>query len=363
MKIWLDFLTPKQVYFLGELNDRLEKRGHEVFRTTRRYRETNEALEQRRISALVIGKHGGPSLKDKLTASANRTAKLAEIVDKIRPDLSVAFASPEAARTAFGLGIPHYTVNDSPHSTAVALLTVPLSKRLFTPKIIPLRAWTSLGARRDKIIQYDALDPVAWLRGFHPNPNILRKLGLIETKPIIVFRVEESLASYLVGKVPSDESILTPIIEKLLQRLGGTAQVVVLPRYKEQVYALKKRFSRKIFVPSKVVDGCSLLSRAALFVGAGGTMTAEASLLGIPTISCYPAQPTLVESFLIRKGLVSRLTRTEAVIEKICKILDEPTKCRRLFKEKARDIFSKMEDPIDVMVKTISRDFPKHCLS
>ena len=357
MKIWLDFLTPKQVCFLGELNNRLEKQGHEVFRTTRRYREVNEALEQRGISALVVGKHGGSRLKDKLTASAYRTARLAEIVSKIRPNLSVAFASPEAARTAFGLGIPHYTVNDSPHSRAVALLTIPLSKRLFTPKIIPLEAWTALGVERDKIIQYDALDPVAWLRHFQPNPNILKELGLTRTKPIVVFRVEEALASYLLGKVPSDESIVTPVIEKLLRRLGGTIQIVVLPRYKEQVYALKKRFRRKIFVSSKVVDGSSLLSYSTLFVGAGGTMTAEAVLLGVPAISCYPAQPTLVESFLIRKGLVTRLTETEPVIEKICKILDEPAKWRSRLKEKAREMLSKMEDPIDVIIKTISIDF------
>jgi len=357
MKVWLDFLTPKQVYFLGELSNRLEELGHEVFKTTRRYREVNEALGQRGISALVVGKHGGPDPKDKLIASAYRTAKLAGIVSEVRPDLSVAFASPEAARTAFGLGIPHYTVNDSPHSTAVALLTVPLSKRLFTPKIIPLKAWTNLGIEQGKIIQYDALDPVAWLKHFHPNPNILKELGLTGTKPLMAFRVEESLASYLLGKVPFDESIVIPIIEKLLQRLGETIQILVLPRYKGQVYALRKRFHRRIFVPSKVVDGPSLLSYSTLFVGAGGTMTAEAALLGVPAISCYPGRPTHVESYLIRKGLVSRLTETDAVIEKVCKILDEPPEWRGHLKEKAREMFFKMVDPIDVIVKTISRDF------
>ena len=357
MKIWIDFLTPKQAYFLGELSGKLEKEGHEVFKTTRSYREVNEALELRGIKAVEVGKHGGSSLRGKLVASAERTAGLAQIICDMNIDISVAFASPEAARTAFGLGIPHYSINDSPHSTAVALLTVPLSKKLFSPKIIPLEVWTNLGIERDRIVQYDALDPAAWLKGFLPDENILKNLKLDDRKPIVVFRVEESKAAYLLGKVPTDVTVIIQIIEFLLKEYNTEIQVVVLPRYKEQIQVLKEKFQSRIIIPEKLVDGPSLLYYSSLFVGAGGTMTAEAALLGTPTISCYPTKSTIVDKFLIKKGLVTRLTDKDEILEKVNQVLEKPDVWKKRLKEKTRNILSAMENPINIIEGTLRRDF------
>jgi len=82
VKVWVDFLTPKQVYLLGVLCERLESAGHEVFKTTRKYREVNEALERKGIEAMIVGGHGGASLIGKLIASADRIAELAKTVSK-----------------------------------------------------------------------------------------------------------------------------------------------------------------------------------------------------------------------------------------------------------------------------------------
>ena len=72
MLIWLDILTPKQIFFLGELGKRLEDKGYDVFRTTRKYREADELLKLKDTNALVVGKHGGATLEGKLAASAHR---------------------------------------------------------------------------------------------------------------------------------------------------------------------------------------------------------------------------------------------------------------------------------------------------
>jgi len=212
MLVWLDLLTPKQVNFLGVLSSRLEARGHSVFRTTRRYKEVNELLRQKNLNAVSVGKHGGRSLEGKLTASAQRISQLSKMINRLKPDLSVAFASPEAARVAFGLAIPHYTINDSPHATAVARLTIPLAAKLFSPSLISKRVWQKLGASREMIIQYNALDPMGWLRTFIPNPAILSELNLDVSEPVVVLRLEEAFAAYLLGRVPEQESVTIPII-------------------------------------------------------------------------------------------------------------------------------------------------------
>jgi predicted glycosyltransferase len=357
VKVWLDFLTPKQAHFLGVLCEKLERGGHEVFKTTRKYREVNEALERKGIEAVMVGSHGGAGLSGKLIASADRIADLAKTVSKREIDVSIAFASPEASRTAFGLGIPHYTVNDSPHSKAVAVLTIPLSNRLFTPKIIPLKEWTGLGITLDRIVRYNALDPIAWLKNFEPNDEVLHELGLESSKPIVVFRVEEAQASYLFGKVSEKTSILTSIIEKLIEKQGEQLQIIILPRYRDQIESLESKFGNEVIIPNKFVDGPSLLHYSSAFVGAGGTMTAEAALLGVPVLSCYPSKPTIIEDFLVRAGFVFRLKGEDETLGKLNQILQANLDYRNMLKEKAQRLRSSMEDPVEVIFKTVNKDF------
>jgi len=354
MLIWLDILTPKQVHFLGELGQRLEERGHSVFRTIRDYKEVNELVKLKNMTTLSVGKHGGASLDGKLVASANRIQRLAKIIGRLKPDLSIAFASPEAARTAFGLGIPHYTVNDSPHSTSVARLTVPLSTKLFSPSIISKETWKNLGAELDSIIQYDALDPVAWLKTFIPNSSVLGELSLETAQPIVVVRVEEAFASYLLGHVSERESITIPIIREI-REYDPAIQIVVLPRYREQIQTLKAVFQDQVRIPQQIIDGPNLLFFASVFIGAGGTMTAEAALLGTPTISCFPRDPTMVDDYLIKKKLINRLKSPKEVFRKVTQILDDSDEIRRKQRELARKLLSQMEDPIDVIITEVER--------
>ena len=137
--VHIDVLTPKQVLFFEKIIKMLEDLDVEVLVTSRRYREVDQLLELKKLKTYVVGSHGGKSLEKKLVSSSQRILKLTKLLHKIKPNVSVSHSSPETARVSFGLGIPHLCVNDSPHSEAVARLTVPLSKKLLTPSIIPLK--------------------------------------------------------------------------------------------------------------------------------------------------------------------------------------------------------------------------------
>ena len=269
----------------------------------------------------------------------------------------MAFASPDAARTAFGLGIPHYTANDSPHSEAVARLTIPLADRLFSPALIPRGVWLKLGARPAQVVQYNGLDPMAWLKSSVPNPRILDELGLDNKRPIVVFRVEESFASYLLGRVQA-QSVIVPVVNALIESYGDTIQIVALPRYPEQVQTIRSTFHRSVNVPRTAIDGPNLLFFTSLFIGAGGTMTAEAALLGTPAISCYPGPPTLVEKYLIREKLIARITEPEKSVKRVGRILDNLSEERKLQRERASALLARMEDPADAITRYIEGAFP-----
>jgi hypothetical protein len=351
MKIHIDILTPKQCMFFAKLAERLKEKKHEILLTTREYREVVQLLCLKRIKAKVVGKHGGGKLFDKLRASTERTLQLANLVKKWKPDLTVSFSSPEAARVAFGLNIPHICINDSPHAEAVARLTIPLSKKLLTPKMIPIKAWTKFGISANNIIQYNALDAWAWLKDFKANDRILTELRLDRTRPIITFRAEETFAAYLLQKAQKIPRVVS-LIQKLLQT-SRELQIVALPRYENQATILENIFNKKVLICHSAVDSQSLLAFTSIFVGAGGTMTSEAALLGVPTFSCYPGKPYLIEKYLLSKGLTIRETSPEKLTRKILETLDNLSVAKEKQREKAEKLTSTFEDPIEVITKTI----------
>jgi len=338
--------------FLSKLSESLERKGHRVFKTTRRYREVTQLLKLKGIDAIVVGRHGGRTLIGKLRANTQRILRLTRIVDELKPDMAISFSSPEMARVAFGLGIPHICISDSPHAEAVSKLTIPLSKMLFTPKAIPKRVWTKYGISPNNIIQYNALDAWAWLKDFEPNKKVLEQLYLDKSKPIITFRTEESFAAYLLGK--TGKFSIIPVIKRLLKEKDDY-QIVIIPRYGEQVKMLKEAFKRKVTVCESVIDGPSLLSYTTVFIGAGGTMSTEAALLGVPTISCYPGEPYLIEKYLMKKKLIIREDRPEKIVKKILNMLRMIDIVKKRCTERAQRLVERFEDPISFITEKVER--------
>lgn len=290
----------------------------------------------------IAGSHGGADRYSKLRMSANRVYELAEIVNNFGPDVAITFSSPEASRVAFGLGIRHFAFNDSPHSEAVARLTIPLASRLYCPWIIPLSAWKEYGISKRNIVRYHALDPAAWLKHVEIGE---RPKGLSGR---VLVRLEESKASYV-----ADKGLGTiDFVDRLVEELHGSTRMSLLCRYQDQIDMVEARYGSKVEVLHDVVDGAAVIQSAQLFVGAGGTMTAEAALLGTPTISITPFT-FYVEKYLIRTGLVKKVSSPTALVRLVKRMLSD-NKFGVLQKKKAARLLRSMEDPTDRIVDVVN---------
>ena len=318
----------------------LRQSGQDVLCTSRRYREAIELAKLKQLDLTIVGSHGGANRYDKLRESANRTLELAAVIKHFEPDIALTFSSPEGARVAFGLGIKHIGFNDSPHAQAVAKLTIPLISKLLCPWVIPYSAWTGYGIARNNIWRYRALDPVAWLR--HSEEQEER----VEGKTILL-RLEESKASYIADNNLESKKM----IDDLVNELSDSMRIIILCRYQDQIAEIEARYGKKVNVLKDIVDGTSLIRSALLFVGAGGTMTAEAALLGKPTISIAPIQYS-VEQYLMRIGLVKKAADSKTLV-KLCKRLISDQKYQQAQKKKAKDLLAGMEDPTDRMISAI----------
>lgn len=342
LKVWFDILTPKQVMFFGRAIELLRRSGHDVLCTSRQYREAVELARVKKLEVKIAGSHGGADRYSKLRMSANRVYELAEIVNRFGPEVAITFSSPEASRVAFGLGIRHFAFNDSPHSEPVARLTIPLASRLYCPWIIPLSAWKKYGIPQRSIVRYHALDPAAWLKHGDEGerPAVMRGRILV--------RLEESKASYVADKGLGT----TDFVDRLVEEFHNSARISLLCRYQDQIEKVAAKYGSKVEVLHDVVDGAALVHSAQLFVGAGGTMTAESALLGKPTISITPFT-FYVEKYLIRAGLVKKVSSPTALVTLVKKMLSD-SKFGELQKKKAGRILRSMEDPTDRIVDAIN---------
>jgi uncharacterized protein len=323
--------------------DSLKEQGHELLCTSRQYREAVELARIKHLSLKIIGRHGGAERYEKLRESASRIFKLAYEVKKFEPSVAISFSSPECGRVAFGLGIKQIGFNDSPHATAVTKLTIPLLNRLFCPWVIPLSAWEGSGISRGLITMYRALDPVVWLkRDWHTaSANLSNDLALETDRKNILIRLEELKASYIAdNKLNSSLSM----VDNLVNNLSQSTNIIILCRYQDQVSDVEKRYRGKARVIKNVVDGISLISSVDLFIGAGGTMTTEAALLGKPTISISPFR-FYVEKYLVRSGLAKRSSNAHDLLILVRKMLQSDAYAIRQ-KKIAKRILDNMEDPL-----------------
>ena len=340
MKIWIDILTPKQLLFSEPIIEKLRKK-HDLLCTSRDYDEVSKLAKVRNFDLIFVGRHGGNDKKTKLMASIDRMGEMSRKIETFSPDLAISYCSPEAARISFGLGIKHIAFCDSPHANAVMRLTLPLIQKLLIPHVIPKNEFSRYGIDKKNIISYKAIDAVV---------TIKRKINQNESLPFknnkrknILIRIEEEEASYT-----SKSSKIIPIIKKIVNHYNNE-NIVILGRYAKQIQNLQKIVGKKAKIVKMSFDGKHLLNNTDIFIGSGGTMTAESALMGIPTIS-YNAVPNIVEKFLVKKHLVKRETNADKISDYIRETFESTNKINQ---NRAKKIVRQMEDPIQKLMKVI----------
>ena len=313
-------------------------KNHKILCTSRNYREVVELAKIKKVNLILIGKHGGSTKEGKLHSSIQRMDHLLDLITKFSPDLTVSFCSPEAARISYGIGIKHIAFSDSPHAEAVMRLSVPLVQKLLIPWVIPKNEFMVYGISKKDIIHYKAIDASVIVK----EKSKIKNVNVNQDKKTIVIRPEESEAAYILGKTESDNII------REASKESESHNIVVLARYIAQKNRLKEKFGNKVIIMDKVVDGKSLLNITDLFIGSGGTMTAESALMGVPTIS-YDAAPNYIEKYLVRIGLVKRETNPKKIAALMKKMLNN----NRANRKKAKTILNSMEDPYLKLVEVI----------
>lgn len=324
MKIWYDACTGKHVRYGVAIARRLRSKGHRITLTTRKHPDTLPMAEYLGEKFIVVGRYVPKTLLTRLREGTRRQLSFCKLFEKDAQDFAISHCSVDQCRVAFGLGTPLIVTVDTPYADAVNRLALPLASHIVVSKAIPREIIRSYGTR-GQITSFSGVDEVAWIKGFEP------KVKYDFGKPLIVVRQAEGKAAYATNKV----NLL--VLAKKLRKLG---KVVFLSRY-------DRKSVKGLVVPKGFVDSASLVARADLFVGVGGTITREAALQGTPAIIVKAFSDQYVNEFLVQEGFPLFKAEPSDALKLAQKLIGE--------KHSVKHLLDKLENPVDIIEKIVER--------
>jgi predicted glycosyltransferase len=295
VRIWVDCTAAAHPLVLRPIIERLEAQGHEVFITAREYGQTLGVLDRLGLPYTTVGEHGGGSRLGKVRALGGRSARLAKVIWRRRPQLALGHGSVDLAVVAGSFRMASAQMQDYEFGGIQRQVAFRQARRVLVPDTIPVERMRKIGARERKLVRFPGLKEEYYLADFEPNPAVLDELGLDREKVLVVLRPPPETSEY---HAPND------VYAQTVQRLVAApdAQAVLIPRTEQQGEAARALRAPNLIVPERAIDAQSLIAYADLVVSAGGTMNREAVALGTPVFTTFSGRMGGVDEALISEG-------------------------------------------------------------
>lgn len=270
------------------------RKEHDVLLTCRPLANTIDLLKLKGFEYHVIGSHYGANKIKKGLGFPIRVMQLYSFLKNRQIDVAIShssFYSPVVARL---LGIQSIYINDNEHAFGNRISFL-FAGTIMIPEFLSIELVRRQWGNPKKVIQYPGVKEAIYLSGL--DGHIRNSIPQQSDPKEIFIRPEPWTAQYYRGE--------KNFMDKLIINLKNKYKIILMPRGKEQtIYYGQDKF-HGITIPQVPLSLEEMISRCSLFIGAGGTMTREAAVLGIPTISIYQSDLLAVDRYLIDKGYMT----------------------------------------------------------
>ena len=272
MRVLFDITHPADVHLFKVVIRRLRAEGHAVLVACRDKDVTvdllcREGIEHECLSRIGKGLAG---LGKELLVRDSRMLRAAL---RFKPDVMVARGGIFIGPVGWLLRVPRLVVEDTEHAKVERMLSLPFATYICTGT-----GYQGDHGRRQMrfrgVPQFAYTDP----RHFQPDAAPLCEAGVDPQEPYIVLRTVSWGAGHDLGIAGAGESA----VAEAVQRLRRFGRVLISS---ERPLPADLEVHRNPVPSNHMLD---LLSFARLFVGEGGTMAAEAGLMGVPAIFTNP---------------------------------------------------------------------------
>jgi hypothetical protein len=163
------------------------------------------------------------------------------------------------------------------------------------PESLPIDRVVKKGASRKKVMHYPGVKEGIYL--WKKGEEIHRKRTELGFKEIKVYvRPEPLTAQYYKGGLN--------FLDDMLELIQDKVETIILARDGTQLEHYRQQKFSGLTVPEKPLEFDQIAVDCALFIGAGGSMTREMAILGIPTVSVYQDDLLEVDKYLIDEKIM-----------------------------------------------------------
>lgn len=270
MKILVDLIHPANIHYFKNFIASANKNGHSVVITARKKDVLQNLLKEYNLPFIDMGKGViGSGGMGKMIYLLKATCVMFKIVFQEKPDIILSFGSIPCSFSSFLFRVPHVSFEDTEHAKLNRKIYSPFASIIATP----LCFYEKINKRHFKFNAYMELFYLHPKR-FTPDESVLELAGLQKKDKIIFIRFVSWGAFHDIGQ----KGINNLDKVKLVKWLSTKYKVMI----SSESELPEELLNYKINLPtSKIHD---LLSYSTLYIGEGGTMASEASMLGIPSI-------------------------------------------------------------------------------
>jgi uncharacterized protein len=314
MRIWFELTNSPHINMFAVMIRDLE-RDHEVIITSRPLANTIDLLDLHGFKHEIVGIHYGGELSAKILGYPIRVMQLRKFLATQNIDIAISqssFHSPVVSRM---LGVRSIYMNDNEHAVGNVPAFI-CANKIMIPEFLSREKVRKQWGNPRKVIQYPGVKEGIYLweleRRLHLNDN--REEG--KSRRVVYVRPEPWTAQYY--------KATRNFMDELLLGIKDHVDVVLLPRGKKQgEHYLNTKFEG-IKVVSTALDIAEIAPDCDLFIGAGGTMTREMAVLGIPTISIYQDKLLDVDRYLL--GINAFVHKPDLTANEVLEFLDKVSK-------------------------------------
>jgi hypothetical protein len=336
MRVLVDISHPSQVHFFKNLILRFRRNKDKVVITARHKDVTIDLLKGLDLKYICLSRQKG-SIWAMGLELVLRYIRMWGIVRRFKPDILIAETGVTIGLIGALLRIPRIVEEDTEHAKLQRMLGLPFASVIMTG----LGYLHSHGARERKfkgVWVQSYLNP----EYFTPDASVLTDAGIDVNKAFIVMRMVSWSAAHDAGLGGYTEKEYLDAA----QRLSKYGRVIISS---EGAFPESMAQYKNPIAPEKVHH---LLAFAALYIGEGGTMAAEAAVLGTPAIFCNPLPLGYLIAMERDYQLLYNCKNFPEGIEIAEKLLSDKN-LKQLWQQRRKKLLDESEDINEFMFKIV----------
>ena len=343
MRVLFDVGHPAQVHFFKNVIRLSQRRGHDVLVTSRRKDVTTDLLDALGIEHTCLSemRPGRWNMASELRA---RNHRLWLVARQFKPDVMVARVGVAAGPVGRLLRVPTVIYDDMEHARLQAAIGLTFATYICTG----LGYYRDFGRRQ---VRFAGPPVLAYLHPdyFVPDPQVLRRAGLHPEERIIFIRTVSWGATHDRGRTGLGRQQLTHLVEALSHwgRVIVSSEAPLPPELKHCEN------------PVPVAGIHHLLAFATLCLVEGGTMAAEAAVLGTPTICLQSYNFGYLIALERDYQALCRTASIDETIKRACELLQR-TDLRPEWARKRDRLLADSEDVVAFQMRMIERAAAEH---